>query len=200
MRKVEVEEQKTKGLKKFSFKKIGLIALFVVGTVAAFGVGYAASLLWERVVTLSFEETPKISYEGWQVYKNETYGLGLRYPIDWEVQEVDSGFVVFRPKVEEGSTPPKEYVDLKVSSNENRGVTACEADQSSCSFHTNGIFGERISTPEAEIIFFSQGENDFTLSLFKYGEADFLEIFEAMGDSLRFVTLATEGTQDGQND
>jgi len=54
--------------------------------------------------------------------------------------------------------------------------------------HANGIFGDRSSTPEQEVIFFSKDGNDFILTWFEYGEVDYASIFEEMGKSLRFTT------------
>jgi len=144
-------------------------------------------------------------YADWQVYKSETYGFGLRYPNDWEAKEVKPEFTVFEPQSDESfdsaqdkeeENAPSEYISLTVASNKNRGKTLCEEDQSKCSFHTNGIFGERITTSEIESVFFSHGENDFTITLHKYDSAaevieGYIVILEEMAESFRFTSQVT---------
>jgi hypothetical protein len=115
--------------------------------------------------------------------------LGLRYPDSWEAEEVNPSFVVFHQAAQtEGEILPEDYVSLVVSPSTGREPTACEQDQSACSFYANGIYGDRITTPESESVFFTKEGNDFTLTWSKYGEADYAAIFEEMGKSLRFVT------------
>lgn len=187
----EAEEVKKRGFSRVPWRKIGRAALFVFATLIVAGLGYLAVWAWQRYLPFSSEPESLLT-ESWQVYKSETYGLGLRYPTDWEATEVKPELIVFKPQSVEGEEGPSEYMDLAVESNENRGITACEEDQIKCSFHTNGIFGERIATPEAEIVFFSHGDNDFTVTLYKYDQTDLLAIFEEMVDSLRFVTGSSE--------
>lgn len=189
----EVKEIQPKRV--INWRKIGLGFLFFLATVAALALGYLAVFLWQYYFPGSFLTGPN-PYENWQVYRSETYLLGLRYPENWEITEVSKDLMVFRPVAVEGQTSPKDYVSLRVSSNKNRAQTACEKDQSACSFLVNDIYGERILTPESETIFFSKGKNDFSLTWSKYGEADFAAIFEEMGKSLRFT--APENT-DVQN-
>ena len=162
-------------------------------------------------------------YADWQVYRSETYGFGLRYPNDWEAKEVKPEFTVFKPQSDESSdsaqgkeeeNAPSEYISLMVASNKNRGKTLCEEDQSKCSFHTNGIFGERTTTSEIESVFFSHGENDFAITLHRYDSAaeaiegynpseaeglrgrgesqdSYIIILEEMAESFRFTSQVT---------
>lgn len=186
---------KAKPKRRITWKKVGLGFLFGLITLAVFAAGYFATVLWQRYFPSSFLTGPN-PYENWQVYRSETYDVGLRYPDSWEVEEVNPSFVVFRQKSQmEGEVLPKDYVDLTVASNALRGKTACEEDQKKCSFHANDIFGDRIITPESEAIFFSKGGNDFTLTWAKYGEADYTAIFKEMGKSLRFVTPESTDAQ-----
>lgn len=200
----EIKEQKESSpdrfrrLRNLPWRKIGLGFLLVLATAVAFGIGYFTVFLWERYSTSGSSES--VSTENWEVYKSEVYGLGLRYPADWEAEEIKSSLVIFRPEVGEGEDTPREYISLIVASNTKRGKTLCENDQTKCSFYANEIFGERISTPESEVIFFAHGDNDFTLTLFKYGGADFTSIFEQIGESARFVNASKENTDgDAQN-
>ena len=173
--------------REFPWRRIGLGLLFVLVTVVVFSLGYLVVLLWQDY----FSNSPVSPnpYENWSVYRSGTYGLGLRYPVGWEVTGASSSLIVFQLKKEAGTAvSPRDYVDLSVSPTGKRTKNACEKDQTACSFYANGIFGERILTPESEAIFFSQGKNDFTLTLHKYGDADFSSIFDEMGKSLRFVS------------
>jgi hypothetical protein len=167
--------------------------------------------------------TSKSEYADWQAYSSGAYGFGFRYPNDWEMVEASPAFIVFKPKAdtssdavtgedggeteeaeggEEAVEEIKEYISLAIASNESRAKTSCEGDQSLCSFYANGIFGERTSTPETETVFFSHGEEDFTLTLYRYpstssGQASderwqgYVEIFEEMAASFRFTTQTT---------
>lgn len=200
----EIKEQKESSpdclrrLRNLPWRKIGLGFLLILTTAVVFGIGYFTVFLWERYSTSGSSES--ISTENWEVYKSEAYGLGLKYPADWEAEEIKSSLVIFRLEVGEGEDAPREYISLVVASNTKRGETSCEKDQTKCSFYANGIFGERISTPESEIIFFAQGNNDFTLTLFKYEGPDFTSIFEQIGESIRFVNASKENTDgDAQN-
>jgi hypothetical protein len=188
------EEDKEKDPKPVSpkrrtiWRKVGFSFLFILATAAFFAAGYFAVILWQHYFTGSFLAGPN-PYENWLVYRSENYDLGLRYPDNWEATEVSASFVTLHQKPQqEGEVLPKDYVSLAVAPNAKRGKTACENDQSACSFYANEIYGEQIVTPESEIIFFAKGENDFTLTWAKYGEADYTAIFEEMGKSLRFVT------------
>ena len=170
------------------WRRVGLSFLLILATAAVFAAGYLAVILWQRYFPGSFLAGPN-PYENWLVYRSENYGLGLRYPDNWEATEVSASFVTFHQKPQqEGEVLPKDYVSLAVASNAKRGKTACETDQSACSFHANGIFGDRSSTPKQEVIFFSKDGNDFILTWFEYGEVDYASIFEEMGKSLRFTT------------
>ncbi len=184
-RSYEVKEVKPK--RGVNWRKVGLGFLFFLATITALALGYLAVVFWQHYFPGSFLTGPN-PYENWQVYRNETYLLGLRYPENWEASEVSKDLVVFRPIAFEGQTSPKDYVNLRVSLKKNRPQTACEKDQFACSFFANDIYGERILTPESETISFSKGEDDFSLTWSKYGEADFVAIFEEMGKSLRFIT------------
>ena len=192
------EEKATDSVKpkrRITWRRVGLSFLFILATAVVFSAGYLAVVLWQRYAPTSFLAGPN-PYENWLVYRSETYDLGLRYPDNWEAVEVNSVLVTFQPKpAVAGEVLPKDYISLTVASNANRGKTACENDQSECSFYANDIYGERITTPEKEIIFFAKGENDFTLTWNKYGEADHAVIFEEMGKSLRFITPETTDAQ-----
>ncbi|MEX0887994.1 MAG: hypothetical protein WDZ67_01310 [Patescibacteria group bacterium] len=193
------KEDKAKPRRRINWRKIGLGFVLFLATLAVFAAGYLAVILWQKYFPDSFLTGPD-PYENWQVYRSETHSLGLRYSDSWEAGEVNANFVVFRQKAQaEGEVLPKDYVSLAVISNANRGKTACENDQSACSFFANDIYGDRIITPESETIFFSKGENDFTLTWWKYGEdgASYASIFEEMGKSLRFVT---EETPESENE
>src|SRR3990172_1762137 len=183
--------------KRIPFKKIFRGLLFTLGLFLFLAAGYFGAYFgkdyWERL------EGPNIIVPTAQVYRNETYLLGLRYPLDWQVAEVKPSFVIFSPKVGEGETAPREYIDLKVSSNVGRTKTACEKDQTKCTLVVNEIFGDLTSTPEGEIAFFSKEKNDFTLTLHKYGEQDFGKIFEEMLKSLRFVSAAQTAQEGAGN-
>lgn len=194
----EVSIDRFRRLRNFPWKKVGLALLLILITAVVFGIGYFAVFLWERYSISGSSES--ISTENWKVYKSEVYGLGLRYPADWEAEEIKSSLVIFRPEVGEGEDAPQEYISLIVASNTKRGETSCEKDQTKCSFYVNEIFGERISTPESEIIFFAQGNNDFTLTLFEYGGLDFTSIFEQIGESIRFVNASKENTDGDAQD
>ena len=193
-RSYESKEIETKPKRRVTWRRAGLALLFILATAVVFSAGYLAVVLWQRYVPASFLAGPN-PYENWLVYRSETHGLGPRYPDNWEATEANTSLITFQPKAQqEGEILPKDYVSLSVSSNAARGKTACESDQSACSFFANDIYGERITTPEKEIIFFAKGENDFTLAWNKYGEADYAVIFEEMGKSLRFIT---EENQEG---
>lgn len=207
-----MEDQKwVQRIKAIPWRKIGFGLFVFVLMVLAF-LGGHFSIDWY----LAAREPGLVEewkYADWQVYKNETYGFGLRHLKDWEVTEVKPEFVIFKPSSAESSDSVqdreekkaiKEYVSLTITSNKLRGSTEftlkgktlCEEDQSKCSFHTNGIFGERITTPEAEIVFFAYGENDFTLTLHRYDSSDevwedYVAIFEEMAGSFRFVNEVT---------
>jgi len=179
---------------KIPFRKIGRGLLFVLATVLLGGAGYAGAYFVDDYLG---RETVEYQKSNSQVYKSEVYNLGMRYPLDWEVEEIKPTLVVFTPVVEEGSAQPKEHLSLRVASNAARGATACETDQTACSFHANGIFGERITTPDEESVFFSKNGEDFTLTLHKYGENDFSDVFDNVIESLRFTSAAEEGDDQG---
>ncbi len=220
---MEVEENKEKegealpsediGLKpkrRVSWRKVGGFLLFFFGTILAVAVGYLAVFLWQYYFPSSFLVGPD-PYANWQVYRNETYLLGLRYPDDWESIEVKEGLVVFRPKAGENQEVPKDYISLQVFPTAGREQTACEKDLQACSFLANGIYGEKILTPESETVRFAKEGNDFFLTWFKYGGAaksgepgsdsptgggaSFATVFEEMGKSLRFITPETPDAQ-----
>ncbi len=170
------------------WRRLGIGVLFLAASALAFALGYFGVWAWQRYFPAALGPIVNL-YEDWQVYKSETYALGLRYPEGWEALEVNPAFVIFRVKAKEGEAVLKDYVSLTISSNATRGKTACEDDRSKCSFSANDIFGERFSSPEEEVIFFSKDTNDFTLKWHRYGEVDFAEFFEEMGKSLRFTTL-----------
>ncbi|OGC54692.1 hypothetical protein A2797_02300 [candidate division WWE3 bacterium RIFCSPHIGHO2_01_FULL_48_15] len=196
-----------------SWKKISFGLLFVLATSVATAAGYTAVALWQRYL-VPLEKTED-KYVGWQVYFNEQYALGLRYPEDWEVKEVAKEFVVFTfrgaeittEQSEDSTKAPRDYITLEVKAAGDRPSTECENNQLSCSFYTNDIYGEKTANPESEIIFFTKGGNDFSFIFHKYGEAgfassaeggaskygdaDFSKIFEDMNQSLRFVTDET---------
>jgi len=145
-------------------------------------------------------------FSDYNVYKNDVYHLGLRYPNDWSVREITPSVVVFEPPegqgVEAGSQESvQEHAVLSIVSNESRAKTACEEDQRQCSFHANGIFGDRITTPETETIFFSRGTSDFTFTLYRYNCSDevwedYVAVFEEMGASIRFTSQTTLGCEE----
>jgi len=191
----EPKEVDVKPKPRITWRKVGRGFLFVLATAVVFSTGYLAVVLWQRYAPTSFLNGPN-PYENWLVYRSETHDLGLRYPDSWEATEVSTSLITFQPKIQqEGEVLPKDYISLSVSANAGRGKNACENDQSACSFYANDIYGERITTPEKEIIFFTKGENDFTLAWSKYGEADLAVIFEEMGKSLRFITPETSDAQ-----
>lgn len=169
----------------FSPKKIFPPLLFVFLTFAATGAGYGAVQLWQR--SFSPLEKPEDIYAGWQVYLNENYRLGLRYPQAWEAKEVTPDFVVFDLPASSGQTAVRDYVTLEAKATGDRPKTACEENHLNCSFYANDIYGEETTTPDAQAISFSNGGNDFTLTFHKYGDKDFSKIFSEMGKSLRFV-------------
>ena len=183
--------------KRIPFRKIFLTLLFLFGLLLFLAAGYFGAYYGKSY--LERLQGPNIIPPTAQVYRNETYLLGLRYPLDWQVTEVKPSFVIFSPKVAEGEKAPREYIDLKVSSNVGRTKTACEKDQTKCTLVVNEIFGDLTSTPEGEIAFFSKEKNDFTLTLHKYGEQDFGKIFEEMLKSLRFVSAAQTAQEGAGN-
>ena len=194
-RSYEPKEIEAKPKRRITWRRVGLSFLFILATAVVFAAGYLAVILLQKYFPGSSLASPN-PYENWLVYRSETYGLGLRYPDNWEAAEVKTSFVTFHQKAQqEGEVLPKDYVSLAVASNANRGKTACEKDQSACSFYANGIYGDHIVTPESETIFFANGKNDFTLTWNKYGEADHTAIFEEMGKSLRFVTTESTDVQ-----
>ncbi len=185
-----------------SWRKVGLAFLLLGLAVILFLGGYLVGnwCFGEEEVGILHPA----AFSDQRVYKNELYGLGLRYPKDWEAEEVTASLITFTPPAastegagegstdQEPATPAREYISLTVSSNALRGKTACEEDQAQCSFYANGIYGARTSTPETESIFFSRGTNDFLFSLFRYECSDeewtdYITIFEEMADSLRFT-------------
>ena len=180
--------------KRIPFKKIFKALLFTLGLFLFLAAGYFGAYFgkdyWERL------EGPNIIVSPAHVYRKETYLLGLRYPLDWQVAEIKPSFVIFSPKVAEGEKQPREYISLLVSGNAGRAKTACEKDPTVCTLVVNNITGDLTSTPDEEIAFFSKEKNDFTLTLHKYGEQDFGKIFEEMVKSLRFVAApqTAEGT------
>jgi len=177
--------------RKITWRKVGRAFLFILASVLVFLAGYLAMVLWQRYVPGSFLTGPS-PYENWLVYRSENYDLGLRYPDNWEATEVNASLVTFQPKPQqEGEVLPKDYLGLTISPSGSRTETACEKEETECSFHANGIFGDRSSTPEQEVIFFSKAGNDFTLTWYKYGEADYAPVFEEMGKSLRFTAEET---------
>ena len=171
----------------FPWRSIFLSFVFFVATIAVAGIGYFLVPVWEFYFA-PLGKQPSNLLEDWEVYKSETYNLGLRYPNTWEVTEVNSALIIFKlKKSDESEDVSQEYVSLVVTSNVSRAKTLCEEDQRKCSFHANGIFGELIITPGVEIIFFSRREDDFTLTLHKYGGTDLAATFGEIGESLRFV-------------
>lgn len=217
------------------WRKAGL-GFLVFGLMVIFFFGGYLSVNW--YLRASEDETKiERKYADWQVYKLCLLGsaraepskseicFGLRYPKDWEAKEVKPEFTIFKPQVVESpdtaqdkEEPAKEYISLTITSNKYRGKTLCEEDQSQCSFHTDGIFGERITTSEAEIIFFARGENDFTLTLYKYDSAaevvegynpseakglrrqgesrdSYITVFEEMAKSFRFTSEVTSACE-----
>lgn len=194
---VKIERLKEK-FRSIPWRKIGW-GLLVFGLMLLSFLGGFLLMNWYLRVSES-EPSIEQKYVDWQVYKNKTYGFGLRYPNDWEVKEIKPRFIIFRPQPIEGSKRPSEYINLVLTSNKKRGKTLCEEDQSKCSFYTNGIFGERTTTPELESVFFAHGENDFTLTLHKYGSAaevieGYITIFEEMANSFRFTSEVTNGCE-----
>lgn len=187
--------------KAIPWRKTGLgLFVFVLMVLAFLGGHLSMDWYLRASESADWQVMNQNKFGSWQVYKNETYGFGLRYPKDWEAEEVKPGFIVFKPQVAEGGEPVKEYISLAVTSNKNRGKTVCEEDQSQCSFHTNGIFGERITTPETEIVFFAHGENDLTLTLYRYDSSDevwegYVTIFEEMAKSFRFTSEVTSACE-----
>lgn len=182
---------------KIPFRKIGQVLLFLLATALLGGAGYMGVSLAQEYLGREAVEYQKANS---QVYKSETYHLGMRYPLDWEVEEVKPTLAIFTPAVEEGEAKPREYLSLKVSAAGKRGPTGCEKDQAACSFHANGIFGDRISTPDEETVFFSKNGSDFTITLHRYSaEVDFLPVFEGLTESLRF-TSAAEAGEDGEGE
>lgn len=189
-------------IREIPWRKIGL-GLGLLTLVALFFLGGYLLMNWYLQGRSGTDS--KSEYADWQAYSNEAYGFGLRYPEDWEVTEANPTFIIFEPGAgeeeemgEAGGTEEevKEYVSLVVASNDGRAKTACEEDQSQCSFHANGIFGDRTSTPEMEIVFFSHGESDFSLTLFRYDSSDeawagYKALFEEMATSFRFTTQTT---------
>jgi hypothetical protein len=175
---------------------IPLIALLMA--LAGFG-GFKAAEFWRDRTGTSGETENK--YEGWSVYKSEKYNLGLRYPSDWTVSVVSVGLIVFRPPQEFAA---KDHVILSVASGKGRSATACEKDQTKCSFYANDIWGTRATTPETEVVFFSHEDSDFTLTLNKYTTAadtlsSLVSTFEDMAASARFVNPPTsDESQNGQ--
>lgn len=180
------------------------VLVFILMALFFFG-GYS-TVSWYSQAAEAEPSVTRNKYKDWEVYKNETYGFGLRFPKDWEAKEVKTGFVIFNPQKKEGPLLPeategkekavKEYVSLTIASNKTRGKTLCEEDQSKCSFHTNGIFGERTTTPEIESVFFAHGEDDFTITLFKFSDSaeeaeSYVAIFEEMTQSFRFTSQVT---------
>ncbi|MEX1061584.1 MAG: hypothetical protein WEC39_00495 [Patescibacteria group bacterium] len=172
--------------RRIPWKKIGFGLLFSLGLLFFLSLGYLGAhygkSYWERL------GGPNIIPPTAQVYRNDTYLLGLRYPLNWQVVEVKPSFVIFSPKVAEGEKQPREYISLAVSPNASRPKSACEKDPKVCTLVVNNIAGDLISTPDAEIASFSQEKSDFTLTFHKYGEQDFGKIFEEMVKSLRFVS------------
>lgn len=191
------KEVKSSNDRSFPWKRFFLGFAFFFATIVVAVIGYFSVSAWEFYFT-PLEKQPSNLLEDWEVYKSETYNLGLRYPDTWEVTEVNPALIIFKlKKSDETDTVFREYISLVVTSNISRGKTLCEEDQSTCSFYANGIFGERISTPEVEIIFFSRGEDDFTLTLHKYGGTDLATTYREMGESLRFV--ASDQENDNEN-
>lgn len=198
---MEMEKLREK-FKTIPWRKIGW-GLLVFGLMVLSFVGGYLAMNWYLQISKPKSRIGQ-EYADWKVYKNKTYGFGLRYPKDWEVKEVQPRFIIFRPQPVEGSKRPSEYIDLVLTSNQKRGKTLCEEDQSKCSFYTNGILGERISTPETEGVFFAHGEDDLTLTLYKYDSPaeiieNYITVFEGMAESLRFtsqVTAACEKDED----
>lgn len=190
-----VEVKPVKSRRRINWRKVGLGSIFTLATATAFAGGYFGVWAWQYNFPGSFLTGPN-PYENWLVYRSETYGLGLRYPDNWEATEVKPSYVVFRQKAQtEGEVLPKDYLNLTVASNAKRGKTACEENKSKCSFYANGIYGDRSSTPNQEVIFFSQDGKDFTLIWNKYGVVDYAVIFEDIGKSLRFTTPEQEDDQ-----
>ena len=193
-----VYEIKRLNLSSLSWRKIGLALVLVLLTFLVAFLGYLTIWAWQRYLA-PLSGVPD-RFDGWQVYRSEVYpadggtsdalsgafSLGLRYPKDWEAKEVKASFVTFIP------SGPRDYVTLTTQPTSERPKSECEKDKTECSFYTHGIYGEKTITPETETVFFSHEGNDFTLTLFKYGDADFSPIFEEMSKSLRFITEKTE--------
>lgn len=184
------EVKVTSGIKRFllllpSWKKIGSVFLFLFLTLFSAGLGYTAVWAWQRYIAPL--ERAESKYADWQVYRNEKYKLGLRYPKDWDAKEVDVDFAVFTPSGE--NKVANDYISLLIKATGSRSKTECEEDSLRCSFFVNGIYGEKIVTPEAETVFFSSLGADFTLTLSKSGTAgaDFSKTFKEISESLRFI-------------
>lgn len=197
-------------LRRIPWKKLGL-GLIVFGLMMLSFIGGHLLANW-YFRAQEFGSALGQKYADWRVYKLCLLGaaqaepsesescLGLRYPDGWEVNEVSPLLIVFRPEsgLEEGEDEeglPKEHISLVTTPSGNRGKTACEEDQNQCSFHANGIFGDRVTTPETETIFSAHGADDFTFTLYRYDVSDevwesYVAIFEEMGASLRFISQA----------
>ncbi|PIS12307.1 hypothetical protein COT70_01605 [candidate division WWE3 bacterium CG09_land_8_20_14_0_10_47_33] len=178
-------------IKAVPWRKVGLGFLVFALVVLSFLGGYLA-MNWYLGKKAAKPEAVD-QYAGWQTYESKSYNFTLRYPQDWKAEEVKPTFILFSPQVSEEEENPQEYILLRIASNKTRGKTLCEEDQSKCSFHTNGIFGERTTTPETESVFFAHGENDFLLTLFKYKTdpgiiTNYITVFEEMAESFRFVS------------
>ena len=189
---------------KIPFRKIGLGFLFVLATALLAVAGYLGTYFLKDYLGRKPEQYRESNS---QVYKSETYNLGMRYPVDWDSQEIKPALVIFTPVVEEGETPPKEYLSLRAASSAQRPATACEQDPAECSFHANGIFGDRITTPDGESVFFTKNGSDFTVALHRYGgiaesrytDDYFTTVFEGLTESLRFTSAAEKEEDDQGN-
>ena len=88
------EEVEVKPKRKITWRRVGLSFLFILATAVVFAAGYLAVILLQKYFPGSSLASPN-PYENWLVYRSETYGLGLRYPDNWEAAEVKTSFATF---------------------------------------------------------------------------------------------------------
>jgi len=161
-----------------------IVFLSILGIILAVGLVFAGYKLGQRSIYPELDEgptptpiveatpTPDLT-ANWKTYTNIKYGYSIKYPLDWSFEEETARFA---PKENGG------YIQIRIFSNANRGVTLCELDRSNCNFVIdNKIFGERTKIETMDTIFLPGifGEYDMSITLYK-GKKDYSSTFNLM--------------------